>query len=119
MDALSSAVPLNADVDLQVKLKATGLYRLLATCTGRGRDNSRARTLFRKFDDTVANVEIAGERIVVSFGHRAISPGPDQGGIRRQGATDSPARQHALAPSSWLVAPNPGPLHIDSLYWNQ
>ena len=74
MDALSAAVPLKVDVDLQVTLMASSLYRMVAARVGRGHEHARAQTLFRNFVDAVAQVEIGEERIVVRFGRRAHNP---------------------------------------------
>ena len=74
MDALSSSVPLKVDVDLQVTLMASSLYRMVAARVGRGHERARAQTLFRKFVDAVAQVVIEEERIVVRFGRRAHNP---------------------------------------------
>ena len=74
MDALSSSVPLKVDVDLQVTLMASSLYRMVAARVGRGHERARAQTLFRKFVDAVAQVVIEEERIVVRFGRRTHNP---------------------------------------------
>ena len=74
MDALSSSVPLKVDVDLQVTLMASSLYRMVAARAGRGHERARAQTLFRKFVDAVAQVVIEEKRIVVRFGRRAHNP---------------------------------------------
>ena len=74
MDALSSAVPLKVDVDLQATLLAGSLYRLVATQLGRGHEQARAQTLFRKFVEAVARVQIEEQRIVVRFSRRANNP---------------------------------------------
>ena len=74
MDALSSAVPLKVDVDLQATLMAASLYRLVATQLGRGHEQARAQTLFRKFVEAVARVQIEEQRIVVRFSRRANNP---------------------------------------------
>ena len=74
MDALSSAVPLKVDADLQLTLMASSLCRLLATQLGRGHERARAQTLFRKFVDAVAQVTVGQERITVRFSRRANNP---------------------------------------------
>ncbi len=59
MDALSSAVPMNIDVDLQLTLIESTLYRLLATRIGNGLESAKPRTLFRKLVRAGADVTIA------------------------------------------------------------
>ena len=74
MDALSSAVPLKVDMDLQATLMASSLYRLVAAQVGSGHEQARAQTLFRKFVEAVARVAVEERRIVVRFSRRANNP---------------------------------------------
>ena len=74
MDALSAAVPLKVQLDLQVTLMASTLYRILAKRLGNGIENARARTLFRKVVNASATIEIKHREIVVSLGRRANNP---------------------------------------------
>ena len=74
MDALSAAVPLKIDLDLQITLMANALYRLLAARLGNGRQRSRARTLFRDFVKAAADIHIEERRIIVRIGRRANNP---------------------------------------------
>lgn len=69
--ALSAAVPMKIDVDLQ--LTASTLYRLLATRIGNGREKAKAATLFRDFVSATAQVEIT-DGIHVRIGRRANNP---------------------------------------------
>ena len=48
MDALSAAVPLRVDFDVQLTLMASSLYRLLGLRVGEGFATAKARTLFDK-----------------------------------------------------------------------
>ena len=74
MDALSAAVPMRINTDLQLTLIASGLYRLLAIRIGKGTQVARARTLFRNFVDATATVAIRDAEIRVRFGRRAYNP---------------------------------------------
>ena len=74
MDALSSQVPLKVDADLQLTLMASTLYRLLARNLGGDYATARARTLFRKFAQASARVEIGLDGIQVRLGRRAHNP---------------------------------------------
>ena len=73
MDALSAAVPMKIDVDLQLTLMAGTLYRLFAMRVGNGYEKAKAATLFRNFVGAVAQIEIA-DGIQVRFGRRANNP---------------------------------------------
>ena len=74
MDALSAAVPMKVDLDIQLTLIASGLYRVLAKRLGNGFENARARTLFRNFVRASAGIRITENEIIVSFGRRAHNP---------------------------------------------
>ena len=74
MDALSSAVPMKVDCDLQLTLIASSLYRLLGAQVGQGYERAKSRTLFRDFVDATAAVDIGTEAITVRFQRRAHNP---------------------------------------------
>ena len=74
MDALSAAVPMKIDLDLQLTLMASGLYRLLAIRLGNGKHNAKSRTLFRNFIKTPADITIQNHAIDVRFGRRDNNP---------------------------------------------
>ena len=74
MDALSAAVPLKIQLDLQLTLMASALYRILGKRLGPETESARARTLFRKFVNASATVDITPKEIVVTIGRRANNP---------------------------------------------
>jgi hypothetical protein len=74
MDALSSAVAMKINCDLQLTSMASSLHRLLAVRVGNGYQIARSRQLFRDFVDAAAGVEITNEEIVVRFQKRAHNP---------------------------------------------
>ena len=74
MDALSSAVAMKVNCDLQLTLMASSLYRLLAGRIGRGYEHTESRHLFRDFVDATAKVMIGETEIVVKFQKRAHNP---------------------------------------------
>jgi hypothetical protein len=74
IDALSSAVALKVDLDLQLTLMASGLYRLLGQRIGRGYERTRSRHLFRDFVEASATVTIGPQEIAVHFQKRAHNP---------------------------------------------
>lgn len=74
MDALSSAVAMKVNCDLQLTLMASSLYRLPAGRIGRGYEHTVSRHLFRDFVDATAEVEITESAIVVRYQKRAHNP---------------------------------------------
>ena len=74
MDALSSAVAMKVDCDLQLTLMASSLYRLLAVKIGNGYQTAKSRHIFRDFIDATATVTIGAEHIRVKFQKRAHNP---------------------------------------------
>ena len=74
MDALSGAVALKVNCDLQLTLMASSLYRLLACRIGNGSESAKSRHLFREFIDASAGVTITEGQVVVKFQRRAHNP---------------------------------------------
>ncbi len=74
MDALSAAVPMKVDLDRQLTLMASSLYRLLAARLGNGRETSNTRSLFRDFVRAAADICIREDGIDVVIGRRANNP---------------------------------------------
>jgi hypothetical protein len=74
MDALSSAVAMKVDCDLQLTLMASSLYRLLAGQIGRGYEQAKSRHLFRDLVDASAKVTIGESEIVIRYQKRAHNP---------------------------------------------
>jgi hypothetical protein len=74
MDALSSAVAMKVDCDLQLTLMASSLYRLLAADIGNGYQTAKSRHIFRDFIDATAQVTIGDQGIQVRFQKRAHNP---------------------------------------------
>jgi hypothetical protein len=74
MDALSSAVAMKINCDLQLTLMASSLYRLLGLRIGNGYEVAKSRHLFRDFIDASAEISIAEREIVVRFQKRAHNP---------------------------------------------
>jgi len=74
MDALSSAVAMKVNCDLQLTLMASSLYRLLASRIGNGYPTARSRHIFRDFIDATAQVTIQKHEILVTFQKRAHNP---------------------------------------------
>lgn len=74
MDALSSAVAMKIDCDLQLTLMASSLYRLLGARIGNGYERAKSRHIFRDFVDATAEVSIEENTILVRFQKRAHNP---------------------------------------------
>ena len=83
LDALSSAVPLNVAVDLQLTLLGGTLYRLLGERLGAAHAHERPRTLFRKFVHPSADVVVRDDSLTVRFGRRAHNPVLEAAGIAK------------------------------------
>jgi len=91
MDALSSAVPMKINCDLQLTLMASSLYRLLGTQIGHGYTTARSRHIFRDFINAVGHVTLTEDEVIVRFQKRAHNPL-----LRAAGFAD----RHPLVP--WL-----------------
>jgi Transposase DDE domain len=74
MDALSSAVAMKVDCDLQLTLMASSLYRLFALRLQNGYQRAHSRHLFRDFIDATAQVSIGDAEVEVRFQKRAHNP---------------------------------------------
>jgi hypothetical protein len=74
MDALSSAVALKVNCDLQLTLMASSLYRLLGTRIGHGYETAKSRHLFDDFIDAAATVMLTEREVIVRFQKRAHNP---------------------------------------------
>lgn len=74
MDALSSAVAMKVDCDLQLTLMASSLYRLLGSGLGNGYQNAKSRHIFRDFIDATAFISVGPGGIDVRFQKRAHNP---------------------------------------------
>jgi transposase len=74
MDALSSAVAMKVNLDLQLTLMAGSLYRLLGAKVGRGYERAKSRHIFRDLVDATATVTIGAQEITVRYQKRAHNP---------------------------------------------
>jgi transposase len=74
MDALSSAVAMKVNLDLQLTLMASSLYRLLGSKIGNGYEKAKSRHIFRDFIDATATLIIGEKDIVIHFQKRAHNP---------------------------------------------
>lgn len=74
MDALSSAVAMKVNLDLQLTLMASSLYRLLGAQIGRGYETAKTQHIFRDFVDATARISITASTVEVYFQKRAHNP---------------------------------------------
>lgn len=74
MDALSSAVAMKVNLDVQLTLMASSLYRLFAQRIGNGYEKTKSRQLFRDFIDATAIVRITEKDIEIRFQKRSHNP---------------------------------------------
>lgn len=74
IDALSSAVAMKVNCDLQLTLIGSSLYRLFGAQVGGPYATAESRHIYRDFIDTSARVTITPETVEVRFGKRAHNP---------------------------------------------
>ena len=74
MDALSSAVAMKVNCDVQLTLMGSSLYRLLGRQIGEGYETAKSRHIFRDLVDATAHVSIEEREVVVRFQKRAHNP---------------------------------------------
>ena len=74
MLCLSSMVGLKVDIDLQITLMASSLYRLMADQIGREYERAQAKKIFRNLLDVSANVDIGEKHVIVRLDKRAHNP---------------------------------------------
>ena len=74
MDALSSAVAMKVNLDVQLSLMASSLYGLMAQKIANGYEMTKSRHIFRDFIDATANITISEKDIAVNFQKRARNP---------------------------------------------
>ena len=65
---------MKVDVDVQLTVMASSLYRILARRIGSRGETRKPAQLFRKFVNAAATVDITECEIVVSYGRRDCSP---------------------------------------------
>jgi len=73
LDALSSAVALNVDVDVLLTVVGSAIYRMLAKSL-HGYEHAQARQVFRRFLDTSARVIVSAHEVTVQLPRRAHNP---------------------------------------------
>ena len=74
MDALSSAVAMKVNCDLQLTLMGSSLYKLLGRQLGEGYERAETRHIFRDFVDATALVDIRAREVLVHYQKRAHNP---------------------------------------------
>jgi transposase len=74
MDALSSAVAMKVNLDLQLTLMASSLYRLLGARIGNGYEKAKSKHIFRDLVDATATLTITEKEIMVRYQKRAHNP---------------------------------------------
>jgi len=74
MDALSSAVAMKVNLDLQLTLMASSLYHLLGQDVGRGYEVAKSRHIFRDLINTSAQIRLKENIIEVQLSRRAHNP---------------------------------------------
>ena len=85
MDALSSAVAMKVNCDLQLTLMASSLYRLLAVRVGNGYETVKSRHLFRDLIDATADITITRGASRGEVPEASPQPAADRRGVRPDG----------------------------------
>ena len=74
MDALSSAVAMKVNCDVQLTLMASSLYRILGQRVGNGYETAKSRHIFRDLVNGAAHVSVEHNSITVRLHRRAHNP---------------------------------------------
>jgi len=74
IDALSSAVAMKVNCDLQLTLMASSLYRLLGARIANGYERAKSAHLFRDFVNAPAQITLGEHELRVHFQKRAHNP---------------------------------------------
>ena len=74
MEALSAAGPMRIQVDIQLTVRASVLYRLLGIRIGKGLEGAEARTIYRKLIPPRAKTTLTEDDIEVTYPRRANPP---------------------------------------------
>jgi hypothetical protein len=74
LDALSSAVALKVNCDVQLTLMASSLYRHLGQRIGQGYERAKSQEIFLDFVDANATLLLDERTLVVRFQKRAHNP---------------------------------------------
>ncbi|GAC1665851.1 MAG: hypothetical protein PVS2B1_24660 [Candidatus Dormibacteraceae bacterium] len=98
VDALSSLVGLRVDLDLQITLMASTLYRLLAEKVGGLYRNAEAKTIFHQLLDVAADVIVEEERVLVTLHKRSHNPY-----LVASRLTDQPTPMPWFGNKQWLI----------------
>jgi hypothetical protein len=98
VDALSSAVGLKVDFDLQLTLMASCLYRMIGERIGRQYQRAHARQIFRNLLDVPGVVEIGPQNVVVELARHAHNPL-----LSASGLMDEPTRMEWLGGKRLII----------------
>jgi len=74
MDALSSAVAMKVNCDLQLTLMASSLYRLLGTQVGSGYEVAKSSHIFRDLVNAGAHVVVSPNKVTIRMPKRSHNP---------------------------------------------
>ncbi len=98
LDALSSAVGLKVDFDVQITLMASCLYRMMGERVGRQYQRAHARQIFRNLLDVPGVVEIGAHEVRVDLVKHAHNPL-----LAASGLLDKPTRMDWLGGKSLVI----------------
>jgi hypothetical protein len=104
VDALSSAVALKVNCDLQLTLMSSSLYRQFGQRIGHGYEKAKSRHIFRDFIDATAAIDINESTICVQFQKRAHNPLLLAAGLEKNRSPHSLDRQTPAIPVRIMAA---------------
>ena len=104
MDALSSAVAMKVNCDLQLTLMASSLYRLLAVRIGNGYETSKSRQLFLDFINASADITITERGGRDQVPEAGAQPLAGRRGVRQDGDRGPLVRRQAIEVRLWLAS---------------
>ena len=74
MDTLSASVPMKIDVDIQLTLMGSTLYRILGRRIEGGMETAKARTIFHKLVRTSATIQLTDDALIVRLNRKTNNP---------------------------------------------
>ena len=105
IDALSSAVALKVNCDIQLTLMASSLYRHLGQRMGNGYEVAKSRHLFQDFIDATASIAIDETTDLRAIPEACSQPAARRGRFRQDRHPHPLAGQQASPVPVWLMPP--------------
>jgi hypothetical protein len=103
MDALSSAVAMKVNCDLQLTLMASKLYRLLGAKVGNGYTEAKADHIFRDLVDATVAVTVTDTEPEVRLSETPAQPRAPRRRLRKRRDPDPVDRRQEAPPDVWTM----------------